>query len=72
VVLARRAGVHRRERGGLTQTLEEEHVRHGLSVSTVMAAKMTAGSAVLVAYSGVTGRLVAVAHLTGLQWRFVL
>jgi hypothetical protein len=37
-----------------------------------MAAKMTAGSAVLVAYSGVTGRLVAVAHLTGLQWRFVL
>ena len=43
-----------------------------LSVSTVMVAKMTAGSAVLLAYSGATGRLAAVAHLTGLQWRFVL
>lgn len=49
-----------------------KHLLRGLSVSTVMAAKMTAGSAALVAYSGITGRLGAIAHLTGLQWRFVL
>jgi drug/metabolite transporter (DMT)-like permease len=43
-----------------------------LSTSTVMAAKMTAGAALLLAYSGATGRLGIVAHLSGLQWRFVL
>lgn len=48
------------------------HLLRDLSVSTVMAARMTAGSAVLLAYSAATGRLAAVGHLTGLQWRFVL
>jgi drug/metabolite transporter (DMT)-like permease len=48
------------------------HLLRDLSTSTVMAAKMTAGSAVLLAYSGATGRLGAVAHLSELQWRFVL
>ena len=48
------------------------HLLGGLSTSTVMAAKMTAGSAVLVAYSTATGRLGAIAHLSGVQWRFVL
>jgi drug/metabolite transporter (DMT)-like permease len=48
------------------------HLLRDLSTSTVMTAKMTAGSAVLLAYSGVTGRLEAAAHLSGLQWRFVL
>jgi drug/metabolite transporter (DMT)-like permease len=43
-----------------------------LSLSTVMAAKMTAGSAALVAYCAATGRLGAVAHLSGPQWLFVL
>lgn len=43
-----------------------------LSTTTVMAAKMTAGSAALVAYCGATGRLGAVAHLSGAQWGFVL
>jgi drug/metabolite transporter (DMT)-like permease len=43
-----------------------------LSTSTVMAAKMTAGSAALVAYCAATGRLGAVAHLGGPQWSFVL
>jgi drug/metabolite transporter (DMT)-like permease len=43
-----------------------------LSTSTVMAARMTAGAALLLAYSGATGRLGIVAHLSGLQWRFVL
>jgi hypothetical protein len=37
-----------------------------------MAAKMTAGSVVLVAWCAATGRLGAVTHLTGPQWRFVL
>lgn len=49
-----------------------KHLLRDLSTWTVMAAKMTAGSAVLLAYSGITGRLGAVAHLSGPQWRFVL
>jgi drug/metabolite transporter (DMT)-like permease len=43
-----------------------------LSTSTVMAAKMTAGSAALVACCAATGRLDAVPHLSGAQWSFVL
>ncbi|TMC02409.1 MAG: hypothetical protein E6J41_30145 [Chloroflexi bacterium] len=48
------------------------HLLRELSTSTVMVAKMTAGSALLVAYSAATGRLGAVAHLSGRQWSFVL
>jgi drug/metabolite transporter (DMT)-like permease len=43
-----------------------------LSTSTVMAAKMTAGSAALLAYCAASGRLGAVVHLGGPQWIFVL
>jgi drug/metabolite transporter (DMT)-like permease len=48
------------------------HLLRDLSTSTVIAAKMTAGSAVLIAWSAATGRLGTVAHLGGMQWRFVL
>jgi drug/metabolite transporter (DMT)-like permease len=48
------------------------HLLRDLSTSTVMAAKMTAGSAALVAYCAATGRLGAVAHLSGAEWGFVL
>jgi drug/metabolite transporter (DMT)-like permease len=43
-----------------------------VSTLTVMAAKMSAGSVFLLAYVAATGRLKAVAHLSGLQWEYVL
>lgn len=48
------------------------HLLRELSTATVMAAKMTAGSVVLLAFCGATGRLGVVAHLNWAQWRFVL
>jgi drug/metabolite transporter (DMT)-like permease len=48
------------------------HLLRDLSTSTVMAAKMTAGSAVLLAYSGATGRLGAIGGLSQAQWQFVV
>jgi drug/metabolite transporter (DMT)-like permease len=43
-----------------------------LSTLTVMAAKMSIGSALLAAYVAATGRLGAVAHLSTTQWAYVL
>lgn len=43
-----------------------------LSTLTVMAAKMSIGSALLVAYVAATGRLGAVAHLSTVQWAYAL
>ena len=43
-----------------------------LSTLTVMAAKMSAGSAMLLAYVAATGHLGAVASLTTTQWEYVL
>ena len=48
------------------------HLLRDLSTATVMAAKMTAGSVVLLASIGATGRLAVIAHRSGAQWRFVL
>jgi drug/metabolite transporter (DMT)-like permease len=44
---------------------------HSLSIETVMAAKMSLGSAFLVAYIAATGRLSAIGTLSGAQWSFV-
>jgi drug/metabolite transporter (DMT)-like permease len=43
-----------------------------LSTLTVMAAKMTMGSALLIAYVAATGHLGAVAHLSTVQWAYAL
>jgi len=43
-----------------------------ISVAVVVAVKMTLGSALLFAYVAVTGRLGAVAHLSSVQWGFVV
>lgn len=49
-----------------------KHLLAGVSTEVVMAAKMTGGSLILVAYSAVTGHLRPVAHLTAAQWEWVL
>ncbi len=43
-----------------------------ISTLTVMSAKMSAGSALLVAYVGFTGHLGGIAALTATQWEYVL
>jgi drug/metabolite transporter (DMT)-like permease len=43
-----------------------------LSTLTVMAAKMSIGSALLMAYVAVTGRLGAISHLSPVQWAYTL
>lgn len=49
-----------------------KHLLKGLSTTTVMAARMTIGAALLVIYSMVTGHLSGVGHLRADQWQFVL
>lgn len=49
-----------------------KHLLRDLSTETVMAAKMTLGSVVLLGYVGATGRLGAIAALSGAQWGFVV
>lgn len=44
----------------------------GLSAEVVMAAKMSAGAALLVGYAGVTGHLERLGQLTAAQWEFAL
>lgn len=43
-----------------------------ISTTMVMAAKMSGGSLLLIAYVGLTGKLGAVTNLSALQWEFVL
>lgn len=49
-----------------------KHLLRGLSTRAVMTAKMTLGSLMLVAYSGVTGHLRAIATLTPVQVEWVI
>lgn len=49
-----------------------KHLLRGLSTLTVMTAKMTLGSAMLVAYSFLTGHLAGAARLTAFQVEYVL
>ncbi len=49
-----------------------KHLLRDLSTETVMAAKMTLGSVFLLGYVAATGRLGAMASLSGTQWGFVL
>jgi drug/metabolite transporter (DMT)-like permease len=48
------------------------HLLKGLSTTAVMTAKMTLGSLILVAYSGLTGHLAAASRLSALQLEWVL
>jgi drug/metabolite transporter (DMT)-like permease len=49
-----------------------KYLLRSVSMLTVMGFKMTLGSALLLGYEAVTGHLSAVAHLTTLQWQYVL
>jgi len=49
-----------------------KHLLRGLSTLAVMTAKMTLGSALLVAFSGLTGHLAGLARLSAYQVEFVL
>jgi drug/metabolite transporter (DMT)-like permease len=49
-----------------------KHLLRDLSTQAVMTAKMALGSVVLLAYSGFTGHLAAVSHLSSFQWRWVV
>lgn len=49
-----------------------KHVLRELSTQTVMTAKMTGGSLILIGYSAATGHLRPVAHLTAGQWEWVV
>jgi drug/metabolite transporter (DMT)-like permease len=49
-----------------------KHLLAGLSTMTVMSARMTLGSLVLLVYLAATGRLGAIGHLHADQWQFVI
>ena len=49
-----------------------KHLLGGMSTQAVMTAKMTGGSVMLIAYSGVTGHLRPIAHLTSAQWEWAV
>ena len=49
-----------------------KHLLRDLSAETVMAAKMSLGSVILIGYIAATGRLGALGSLSGQQWGFVL
>lgn len=49
-----------------------KHVLAEVSTPTVMVAKMTGGSLILVAYSAVTGHLRPLGHLNAMQWEWVV